>query len=142
MKVEEVPQDNGMIGDYGHEVCYAVDDQGRYVLSPSLGWEPKNIVNNLAWEVIQRQTAEILDQVRQGKMSPLAFHMAKNQMDLKLLAKYIRLPRWKVKRHLRPQGFKKMGPALLERYAGLFNLSLDQLCGVPSSPSREITDHE
>jgi hypothetical protein len=133
MKIDEVPQDNGMIEDYGHEVCYAVDDKGRYVLSPSLGWEPKNIVNSLAWDLIHQKTIEALKQIHEGKLSPLAFHMANNQMDVKLLAKYIRLPRWKVKRHLKPEGFKGLDPALLNRYADIFNLSADQLSKIPES---------
>ncbi len=52
MKTSDVPQDKGMIGEYGHEVCYAVDSNGKYTLSQSLGWEPKNIVNTQAWETI------------------------------------------------------------------------------------------
>lgn len=133
MKIEEVPQDNGMIEDYGHEVCYAVDDQGKYVLSPSLGWEPKNIVNSLAWDLIHQKTKDALKQIHEGKTSPLAYHMAKNQMDVKLLAKYIRLPRWKVKQHLKPDGLKSLEPALLIRYADIFNLSVDQLLKIPES---------
>jgi hypothetical protein len=131
MKINEVPQDNGMIADYGHEVCYAVDDKGRYVLSPSLGWEPKNIVNSLAWDLIHQKTKDALKQIQEGKLSPLAFHMEKNQMDTKLLAKYVRLPRWKVKRHLKPDGFKGLEPALLNRYADVFNVPVDQLLKIP-----------
>ena len=131
MKVQEVPQDNGMIEDYGHEVCYAVNEQGKYVLAPSLGWEPKNIVNELAWDLIHRKTKETVLQIREGKLSSLAFHMANNQMDIKLLARYVRLPRWKVKRHLKPKGFKGLGTDLLNRYADIFNISVDQLLTVP-----------
>jgi hypothetical protein len=133
MKIEEVPQDNGMIQDYGHEVCYAVDDQGKYVLAPSLGWEPKNIVNSLAWNLIHQRTKEALKQIHEGKLSTLAFHMEKNQMDVKLLAKYIGLSRRKVKRHLNPDGFKSLAPDLLNRYADIFNLSVDQLLKIPET---------
>jgi hypothetical protein len=133
MKIEEVPQDNGMIQDYGHEVCYAVDDQGKYVLAPSLGWEPKNIVNGLAWDLIHQRTKEALKQIHEGKLSTLAFHMEKNQMDVKLLAKYIGLSRRKVKRHLKPDGFKSLDADLLNRYADIFNLSVDQLLKIPES---------
>ncbi len=131
MKVQEVPQDNGMIENYGHEVCYAVDDRGKYVLAPSLGWEPKNIVNELAWDLIHQKTKETVEQIHQGKLSPLAFHMANNQMDVKLLAKYVRLPRWKVKRHLKPEGFKGLETDLLQRYADIFNLAVEQLLIIP-----------
>jgi hypothetical protein len=134
MKIDDVPQDNGMIANYGHEICYAVDDQGKYVLSPSLGWEPKNIVNSIAWDVIHQQVADVLKQMHDGKLSTLAFHMVKNQMDVKLLAQYVRLPRWKVKRHLKPDGFKGLGTALLNRYADVFDIPVDQLLKIPEYP--------
>ena len=84
MKVEEVPQDNGMIGDYGHEVCYAVGADGRYTLAPSLGWEAKNIVNDQAWALIVEETAKVHRLVRQGELSPIAYHQARHQMDVGL----------------------------------------------------------
>ncbi len=35
-----------MITGQTQEICYAVDETGRYVLAPSAGWEPKNMANN------------------------------------------------------------------------------------------------
>ena len=37
MKISEVPQDRGMMTDDVHEVCYALDKDGRYVLAASSG---------------------------------------------------------------------------------------------------------
>lgn len=126
MQKEEVPQDTG-IGDGLTEVAYAVDSQGKYVIVPSVGWEPKNISNYQAWEVI----AEQIEKARQGvlahEVSPLAFHMARNLMDIPLLAKYMGIMRWRVKRHLRPQVFKKMNKNLLRRYASLLKVTVEQL---------------
>ena len=55
MKIDQVPQDQGMIDGDRHEVCYAVNKQGRYVLVQSAGWEPKNVVNDQAWELIKEK---------------------------------------------------------------------------------------
>ena len=44
MKKEEVPQD-AAIFEHWHEITYALDDQGRYVLTPSLGWDASNLAN-------------------------------------------------------------------------------------------------
>ena len=126
MRKQDVPQDQG-IAQGLKEVCYAVDEQGRYTLVPSTGWEPKNIANYQAWEVIARQLREIRARVEAGELSPLAYHMAKNQMDVALLAQYVELPRWRVKRHLKPKVFKKLKMELLERYARLFGISPAQL---------------
>lgn len=131
MKIDDVPQDNGMKA--GHEIIYAVDDQGNYVLVQSLGWEPKVFIHSQYLDGLHQQVADVLKQVHDGKLSILAFHMVKNQMDVKLLARYVRLPRWKVKQHLKPDGFKNLEPALLNRYADVFDIPMDQLLKVPQS---------
>ena len=131
MKVKDVPQDKGMIGDHGTEVCYAVDDDGRYKIAASLGWEPKNIANEQAWDIINRDIADAIQGIRTGKLSPLAYHMTKNLMDEGLLANYSGFYRWRVKRHLRADVFNKLKPAFLKRYADIFEISIEELETVP-----------
>lgn len=131
MKVDQVPQDRGMMGDDVHEVCYSVGEDGRYQLTPSIGWEPKNITNDQAWEVIRRQVEDTLKKIESGHLSPLAYHMVNNQMNLGLLSKYMGINRWRVRRHLKPAVFKKLKPAPLKKYADIFGLSVEQVCSVP-----------
>ncbi len=126
MHKEEVPQDQG-IADGLKEVTYAVDDNGNYVMVPSAGWEPKNISNYQAWEVIAEQIETARCQVLSNEVSPLAFHMARNQMDVALVAQYMGIMRWRVKRHLKPQIFKKLNVNLLNRYASLLKVTVEQL---------------
>ena len=131
MKIEEVPQERGMMPDNIHEVCYAVDDDGHYVLTASAGWNPKNIANNQAWEVIEHEIAKALKGIHAGKLSPLAFHMAKNQMNPGLLAQYAGFSRWRVKRHLKPAVSKRLTPAVLEQYSDVFGITIKQLQQFP-----------
>ncbi len=126
MRKEEVPQDQGIAAGL-KEVTYAVDDKGAYVMVPSSGWEPKNISNYQAWEVIAEQIETARCQVLNNEVSPLAFHMARNQMDVALLAQYMGIMRWRVKRHLKPQIFKKLNNNLLSRYANLLKVTVEQL---------------
>ncbi len=133
MKIEDVPQDFGIAGDQT-EVCYAVDEEGNYVLSPSLGWEPKNIANDQAWQLIQEQVHQALNGVKSGKASPLAYHMAKHQMDMALLAKYAGLSRFKVWYHLKPAGFKRLTPNMRRRYAAVFGITSEALAITPDTP--------
>lgn len=126
MHKAEVPQDSG-IADGLKEVTYAVDDKGHYVMVPSVGWEPKNISNYQAWEVIAGQIERARQGVIDHEVSPLAFHMARNLMDIPLLAKYMGIMRWRVKRHLQPRIFKKMNKNLLRRYASLLKVTMEQL---------------
>jgi hypothetical protein len=133
MLKDEVPQDKDVLGDE-REVCYALDENGRYVLAESAGWEPANIANSQAWEAIRSDVVDVLAKIRAGALSPLAYHMAANQMDEKLLAEYAGLFRWQVRRHLRPGPFAKMSPKLKERYAALFGITQEELATIPADP--------
>jgi hypothetical protein len=127
MEKDKVPQDEGITAGITREVQYAVDENGKYVKTFSKGWEPKNIVNELAWEDIQEMVDLADEKIRAGKASPIMHFMAKNQMDVTLLADYVELSKWKVKRHLKPRGFKKIKKDQLENYAKVFNISVDEL---------------
>jgi hypothetical protein len=133
MLKREVPQDKELFGEQS-EVCYALDENGRYVLAESSGWEPANIANSQAWEAISREVAVIIAEIRAGKISPLAYHMVANQMDEKLLAEYAGLFRWQVQRHLRPGPFKVISAKLRERYASLFSITVEELGEIPDNP--------
>ncbi|MBU0729370.1 MAG: hypothetical protein KKE17_11730 [Proteobacteria bacterium] len=129
MRKEEVPQDTG-IAEGLKEVCYAVDENGRYVLVPSAGWEPKNVTNAQAWEIIADQLRDVISRVRGGELSPLAYHMTKNLMDMGLLANYVGMFKWRVKRHMRPSIFRKLKPPMLARYAAVFEITVEELIDV------------
>lgn len=141
MRKNEVPQDEG-IAEGLKEVTYAVDDDGSYVLVPSAGWEPKNISNYQAWEVIAGQVAAVRRQVMAGEVSPLAYHMARNQMDATLLAQYMGIMRWRVKRHLRPRSFNKLKPELIRRYAAILKITEAELLDISLVGEMKIPGRE
>ena len=138
MKKHEVPQDNeGLREGKAVELYYAVDENGEYVTVPTCGWAPKNAALLQAWEVIHERVEEARKQVLQGKLSPIAYYMEKNLMDGKLLASYMGLPRWKVRRHLKPSGFAKLEETLLRRYADLFRIPVETLTNFRGIPEKE-----
>lgn len=130
MKTTEVPQDAALLEQH-REVTYAVDEQGRYVLVPSAGWDPANLANRQAWKHIADQIQEALTAVQSGQASPLLFHMRRHQMDVSLLASYTGLFRWQVRRHLRPAPWKKLSSKVKERYARLFGMAPEALDELP-----------
>jgi len=139
MKKTEVPQHQGLFGQR-KAVCYAVDEQGDYRLLPTAGWDPVNLANRQAWEVIAEQLTEVLERAKAGEVSPLAYHMARQQMDVAMLAGYLKLYRWQVKRHLRPEIFARLDRKLLARYADLFRISVAELCALPERPEVELPE--
>ena len=73
----------------GHQrACYALDEQGRYVVVGSIGWEVEKVVNGQANDEVRQAIVTALAGVRAGKLSPLAYHMARRQMDAAMLSAY------------------------------------------------------
>ncbi len=139
MYQEDVPQDDDMNAGVP-EIVYAVDKDGRYVTVQSVGWRPKNIANSQAWEIIEEDVIAEIQLIKAGKRSPLAYHMAKNLMDAGLMSSYAGLPRWRVKRHLKSKIFKRLAPEILQRYADIFGVSVEQLHQVPDIHSLKQDD--
>jgi hypothetical protein len=135
MKIADVPQDRGISEDVT-VVSYAVAEDGRYVKVGSRGWEPVNVANGLAWEQVEQIICETVVEIENGTRSTLAYHMVVHQMDAALLAHYTGFFKWRVKRHLRPGVFGRLKPAVKEKYASLFHLSIAELEQVPPLPQR------
>jgi hypothetical protein len=139
MKKEDVPQDDHIQRGI-KEITYAVDKDGRYVKVSSLGWEPKNVANEQAWEVIRKDIKSEIQLIKMGKRSPLAYHMVKNLMNPKLLADYADLSIWSVNRHLKADVFKNLEPEILKRYADVFGITAQQLHEIPEVDSSFYED--
>lgn len=113
----------------GHfrEVAYAVDENGKYVPVLSKGWKPKNDALSLAWEEINEKAEQVLEKVRRGIASPIAYYMVLRMMDVKLLSQYTGFSKWRVRRHLKTKGFARLDPAQLQRYAEVLDIAPEQL---------------
>jgi len=130
MKKADVPQEESMLD--GHQrACYALDEQGRYVVVGSIGWEVEKVVNSQANDEVRQAIVTALDGIRAGKLSPLAYHMARRQMDTAMLSAYSGIARLRIRWHLRPGPFARLPAALLRRYAEALHLSADELRSVP-----------
>lgn len=134
MKREQVPQDDdNLMEGRTREVCYAVDEKGNYVQVLSSGWEPKNAALLQAWEQINAEAQEALAQIKAGKVSPLAFFMARCMFDVKLLSDYTDIPKRKIKAHLDPENFRQLDEATLGKYAEAFSISIEELINGPKT---------
>lgn len=123
MKVNEVPQDDANLFEgKTRDLQYALDEDGKYTTVKSVGWEPKNIVMIQAWEYENSKISEAKRLVTEGKMSPIFFQMRRCLMDIKLLAAYTGFSRFKIRRHFKPDNFKKLSEENLDRYVYAFGL--------------------
>src|SRR3954470_5838876 len=127
MKKEDVPQDVSALGKITKEVCYATDSEGKYTTELSKGWDVKITALDKAWEDIDVRITNAKQKVLNGEASPLLFFMEKGIMDISLLADYTGFWQWQIKRHLKPDVFKKLSDKKLQRYAEVFNVSVNDL---------------
>jgi hypothetical protein len=127
VKKEDVPQDLSSLGKLTNEVCYATDSTGKYTTALSKGWDVKISALDTAWDEVSTRIEAARQKVLNKEASPLLFFMEKGLMDAQILAGYTGFWAWQVKRHLKPNVFKKLNDKKLQRYAEVFNVSIDDL---------------
>ncbi|WP_338732094.1 hypothetical protein [Mangrovimonas cancribranchiae] len=128
MKKDDVPQDKGSLesADF-KELCYAVDENGKYTTVNSSGWTPKTIALDNAIEDINERVENAKQRVLNNETSPIEYYMEYHKMDLGILASYVGLWRWRVKRHFNPKVFNKLSQKKLQKYADVFDVTIEQL---------------
>ncbi|MBD1391683.1 hypothetical protein [Mucilaginibacter glaciei] len=127
MKKEEIPQDLSALGKITKEVCYATDNNGKYQTGLSSGWNVKIDALDLAWSDIDKRINAAKQRVLNNEASPVYFFMEYRLMDLSLLADYTGFWQWQIKRHLKPEVFKKLSANQLQKYAEAFNITVNDL---------------
>ncbi len=128
MKAKEVPQDDAdMMRGIFKEPVYSVDEDGNYTTVRSVGWDPKNAVMQQAWDNINEKVEVIRQRVLEGELSPVAFYMEQQIMDVGLLSKYMGLWKWKVKKHLKQKHFEKLPEDIIRKYPDIFDLTPAEL---------------
>lgn len=129
MKVNDVPQDGSDFkgSDKVNKVVYAVGKDGKYTGVNSKGWEAESFATQQAWAAVEEDLKETLQQVKAGELSPIAYFMQKCLMDLPLLAKKMGKWKWQVKRHMKPQVFKKLSAETMQQYATVFEITVEEL---------------
>jgi hypothetical protein len=129
MEVHEVPQDPRNLTHDAKikKLMYAVGKDGKYTGVNSEGWEAENVALQQAWEDIDETLAQTEARVLSGELSPVAYFMQKNLMDLALLSRYAGKWQWQVKRHLQPAVFKKLSKEMTDKYAEIFSITRDEL---------------
>lgn len=128
MKKEDVPQDISNLSKSNvKELCYAVDDKGNYTTELSSGWEPKTIALQKSIEDINERIEQARVDVQNNKVSPIVYFMELSKMDLAILADYVGIWKWRVKRHFKPSVFSKLNNNIISKYAEAFSISLEEL---------------
>ena len=127
MKKEEIPQDLGALGKITSEICYAVDETGKYSTGLSNGWEVKSSALEVAWKDVEARIQKARQRVLNKEASPLLFFMELHVMDIHIVAAYTGFWKWQVKKHLKYAVFERLSKTRLQKYADLFEVSIGDL---------------
>ncbi len=106
---------------------YKMEDNGQYSHKLASDWGARDPVVDHSWEIIKERIHIAKEKVIKGEISPIAYYMEKCISDVKTLAKYVGLPAWKVKRHLKVKVFNRLNNEILRRYAEFFEISVEEL---------------
>lgn len=109
------------------EVLYVTDENDNYITANSIGWDAKKAALEESMELINERIEEARQNVANNIVSPIIYFMELNKMDLQVLAAYVDKWQWTVKRHAKPNIFKKLNDSTLKKYADTFGISVDEL---------------
>jgi len=128
MKTHEVPQDSQRLkrGDTTY-VNYAVDEKGNFVQVWSKGWDVQDTAMNNLEKMFHDLEQEALEKIKKNEASPLEYFMNHFQLDLPLFAAQMGVSRRKIKKHFKPDVFKKLDDKTLQEYANFFQIDVDTI---------------
>lgn len=112
------------------------EKEGQITKTPAYGWEPEFEATQRAWDEINEDLSLTLEEIKNGKLSPLAYHMKKRLLDSKLLAAETGICHFFVKRHIRSaSSWKNLTEETKLKYSKALSLSLLELEKVPEKIS-------
>ncbi len=127
MKKNEIPHDLGALGKITKEVCYAVDESGKYTTELSEGWEIKAKALDVAWSDVEVRINQARQKVINGEASPLLYLMELKLMDIPIVSAYTGFWKWQVKNHMKLSAFRKLSDKKLQKYAEVFETTVDNI---------------
>jgi hypothetical protein len=131
MEIGEVPQEGNRTMEGRRRAMYARDADGRIIIVPSLGGEVDETVTLQALDLIREMTEAARARVEAGESSPLEYWMYAQRLDLPQLSQVTGLWQWRIRRHFKPRHFARLSTDILQRYADVMGITVEQLRKLP-----------
>ena len=131
MDHSKVPQQNISTYANNKKAIYATDENGKYCVVASSGWEVEEAATKQALKELERLANAAYSRVFSGEVSPLYFHMYDRRMDLQVLSESTGMYKWRIKRHFKPPVFGKLSEKMRKRYAEAMGISIEELGRLP-----------
>jgi hypothetical protein len=132
--------DENLLYKNNRELFYSFDPEHHYSRRVDYQYQGNQLIIKQSWDVAQERVDQVKEKIRHGEVSPLAYFMEKNLMEIPMLSDYSGFPKRKVKKHLTPSGFSKLDRAALEKYAYAFNVKVEELLNPDLESGIEITN--
>lgn len=126
-------KEQDVLSDYEpHQlVLYAEKRDGSYGPVQTGSWLVKNYLDDYR-EKRERLKASGLERIARGEISPLRFHLDLAEMSPEGLARRAGVAAWRVRRHLEPRAFGRIGLPLLRRYADALGIPVAAFLALPA----------
>lgn len=90
-------------------------------------WEKRFDASELVMTKHAQELETVRKQVKEGKLSPLSYHIQANLFSIKLLSSYTGIPKRRIRRHLKPNHFNQLDEETLIKYAAVFEITVEEL---------------
>jgi len=110
-----------------NELFYSYDQEGQYDKRVGVHDNSDTLFINQFWEVSRERIEKIRQKAIAGEISPVAYYMEKNLLDPLSLSMQTGISLWRVKRHFKPLVFRRLSDTILQKYAQVFMISVEQL---------------
>jgi hypothetical protein len=131
MDVDDVPQEGNRTMGGHRRVMYARGKDGRIVIVPSRGGEVDEAVTLQALDRFCELAEAARARVASGQSAPLEYWMYAKRLDLPQLAQITGFWQWRIRRHCQPRHFAGLADYILQCYADVMNISVEQLRKLP-----------
>lgn len=131
MNEKAVPQDNSSTYANNKKAIYATKADGSIDIVASSGWEVEEEATKQALRELENLAKEAYKEVKEGRKSPLYYHMYKARMDLMTLAQAVGRFQFSIKRDFKPSRFAKLSDKRLQAYADVLGISVESLKTLP-----------
>ena len=93
-------------------------------------WERRFDASDVVMAEHNKKLEAIRQQILDGKLSPLAYHIQANLLSIKMLSSYAGISKRHIKKHLKPDKFNQLDEETLQKYASAFEITVEKLKGL------------
>lgn len=115
-------------------ILYVEKEDGRYGPVQTGSYITANYLDDY---FLKRKNLEndLKQQILRKEISPVKYYMVLEDLTVSELASRMKTWKWRIRRHLLPENFQSIPPAMLQRYASVFNVTVEDLIQPAKQPS-------